>query len=112
MQEQMVEEIKFRMQRSHANMQKLFSVFDDEMNIYYLEEYIPGFGEIQNELRRHRRLCEKECGFIARGVIDLIQFMHSEGYIHRDLKVQNLAVAFGIVKATDFSWVTTLRNKK
>jgi hypothetical protein len=37
-------------------MQKLFAYFDDEVYLYFVEEYLIGFGGLEKELQSRRRL--------------------------------------------------------
>lgn len=93
-------------------MQKLFTVFDDEVNLYLLEEYVLGLGDLEKDLKKYRRLGEQQCGIIAKQIVDFYQFIQSESYIHRSLALSSLALAYGIIKIVDFSWITELKMKR
>ena len=93
-------------------MQKLFTVFDDEINLYFVQEFVPVSSLLQEELGRCRRIGEKDCGVVFRQLIDFCHFMHGEGYLHRDFKTIGIAKLFQVVKIVDFSWVTAIRFKK
>ena len=93
-------------------MQKLFAVFHDEINLYLLEEYVLGVGGLEAELKKYRRFGEEKCGSIAKQIVDFYQFVHAEGYVHRNMGLNTIAEAFEIVKVVDFSWIAQLATKR
>ena len=59
LEQQIVSELEFRRKVSNQHMQKIFAVFDDEVYIYFVEEYVIGFGVLEKQLHAKRKLTEK-----------------------------------------------------
>lgn len=59
LEEQIVAEIQFRTNAKNQHIQKIFAIFDDEVYIYFVEEYVDGFGVLEKELHSKRKFTEK-----------------------------------------------------
>lgn len=112
LQEQILSQIKFRTLHHQPSMQKLFTVFDDEINLYLLEEYLFGFGDFEMEFKKYRKMSERQCGILFKQLLEFYQFLHAEEYILRNLRMGGLVHIFDIVKIVDFSWVTQIKERK
>lgn len=55
-----------------------------------------------SDLIKSKKLTEDELMGFARGILEGIEYIHSQGVIHRDLKPQNLLLKSSTVKITDF----------
>jgi serine/threonine protein kinase len=70
-------------------------------------EYLPG-GDLMNLLINREILGEAETKFYIGELIQSVQYVHSKGYIHRDLKPDNILVsAEGHMKLSDFGLCTS-----
>ena len=69
---------------SHPNIIKMYDVLEDIENIYLIMEYCP----INNKDPNHLNFQKKY--FLIEQVIKGVQFLHSIGIIHRDVKPSNI----------------------
>jgi serine/threonine protein kinase len=68
----------------------LYGCFQDEDSLYLVLEALPD-GSLQ-QVKKKRKLPEKETAAIVRQVSEGLKYMHEEYVIHRDLKPENLFV--------------------
>jgi len=75
--------------------------FQDEHNLYLVMEFLPG-GDLMALLMKEDILTEEATRFYAAEAVLAIEAVHSLGYIHRDLKPDNLLLDWrGHLKLTD-----------
>ncbi|CEH17541.1 ste ste11 protein kinase [Ceraceosorus bombacis] len=68
-------------------------------------EYVPG-GSVGSCLRKHGKLEENTTKSFVHQVLTGLEYLHSKGILHRDLKADNLLVdQDGVVKISDFGTV-------
>ena len=80
----------------------LISAFQDEVNLYFEMEFYSG-GDLMNLLIRREYLAETECRFYLCQLVCAIEFIHSKGLIHRDVKPDNILIGKdGFIKLCDF----------
>jgi serine/threonine protein kinase len=65
---------------------KLHSTFQDKFKLYFVMEYCQG-GEFSRFLRKHKKLSDSALKFYLAELVLIIEFLHSQGIVHRDLKV-------------------------
>lgn len=93
----------------HAFICKLYYSFQDEKYLYLVMEYLPG-GDLMSLLMRRDILTEEETRFYAAEMIVAIDFIHRLGYIHRDIKPDNLLFdSRGHLKVSDFGLCKAFR---
>lgn len=82
---------------------KLRYSFQDEFNLYYCIDYVPG-GELFSYLQLYRRFSVDQARFYAAEVLLALEYLHTEvKAIYRDLKPENILVdSNGHIKLTDF----------
>lgn len=82
---------------------KLHYTFQDDYNLYFCLDYIPG-GELFAYLQSYRRFPKEYVKFYAAEVLLALDHLHSEvKAIYRDLKPENVMLDYnGHVKLIDF----------
>jgi len=80
---------------------KLFYSFHDTTNLYLVMEFLPG-GDLMQLLMREDMLTEQHARFYFVETASAIAVVHQMGYIHRDLKPDNILLdQRGHIKLTD-----------
>ena len=92
---------------------KLCGSFQDRTCVYLVLEYIPG-GDLGWLIYKHdnHRLPEEEARFYAAEIIIALQHLHSVGYMHRDVKPENVLLdKDGHIKLGDFGFAKAVDSK-
>lgn len=89
---------------------KMFYSFQDSTNLYLIMEYLPG-GDMMTLLMKKDTLSEDETRFYMAECVLAIDSIHRLGFIHRDIKPDNLLLdAGGHIKLSDFGLATGLKK--
>jgi len=81
---------------------QLHSSFQDASYLYLALEFLPG-GDLMNHLMQRNTLQEFEARFYAAEITLAIESVHTLGYIHRDIKPDNILITrSGHIKLSDF----------
>eukprot|EP00250_Pteridium_aquilinum_P001674 c11876_g1_i1 orf=53-499(-) len=93
--ERMVEQIKREISTmklvKHPNVVQLHEVMASKTKIYFVMEYVTG-GELFNKIYRQGKMKEDEARKYFQQLIDAVDYCHSRGVYHRDLKVRKHSV--------------------
>lgn len=88
---------------------KLFFSFQDSENLYFVMEYIPG-GDMMSLLIKLGTFPEHLTLFYVAELVCAIESVHKMGFIHRDIKPDNILIGSdGHIKLTDFGLCTGFR---
>ena len=88
---------------------KLFFSFQDSENLYFVMEYIQG-GDMMSLLIKLGTFPEHLTLFYTAELICAIESVHRMGFIHRDIKPDNILIGSdGHIKLTDFGLCTGFR---
>lgn len=80
----------------------LYLAFQDANYLYLVMEYMPG-GDLMSLFIKKDILLEQEARFYIAELVLAIEEIHSLGYIHRDLKPDNILIdRLGHLKMSDF----------
>eukprot|EP01130_Rhizamoeba_saxonica_P001322 TRINITY_DN11199_c0_g1_i1.p1 TRINITY_DN11199_c0_g1~~TRINITY_DN11199_c0_g1_i1.p1 ORF type:complete len:487 (-),score=95.82 TRINITY_DN11199_c0_g1_i1:36-1496(-) len=87
---------------------RLYYSFQDALSIYLIMEYVPG-GDMMSRLIEYDIFPEEDVRFYIAELILAIDSIHQYGYVHRDIKPDNILLdKKGHLKLTDFGLCTIL----
>ncbi|KAK3857347.1 hypothetical protein Pcinc_036399 [Petrolisthes cinctipes] len=88
---------------------KLYYSFQDKDNLYFVMDYIPG-GDLMSLLIKFGIFEEELARFYIGELVCAIESVHKMGFIHRDIKPDNILIdRDGHIKLTDFGLCTGFR---
>ncbi|AFY58365.1 hypothetical protein Riv7116_6004 [Rivularia sp. PCC 7116] len=73
----------------HLQIPQLLAHFQEEDNLYIVQEYIQGH-DLSQEISPGKRLSEDYVSKLLKDILEVLSFVHKYGVIHRDIKPQNL----------------------
>lgn len=86
----------------HPNVIRMYEVMASKTKIYIVLEFVTG-GELFDKIASQGRLKEDEARKYFQQLINAVDYCHSRGVYHRDLKLENLLLdANGLLKVSDF----------
>ena len=94
-------EIGIAARLSHPHIVPLIDSGEAEGLLYYVSPFIAG-GSLRNRLDREERLSIRDALRIAQEVGAGLDYAHREGFVHRDVKPENILFADGLALLADF----------
>ncbi|XP_022082688.1 serine/threonine-protein kinase 38-like [Acanthaster planci] len=89
---------------------KMYYSFQDPHNLYLIMEFLPG-GDMMTLLMNKETLSEEATQFYVAETVLAIHSIHKLGFIHRDIKPDNLLLdPKGHIKLSDFGLCTGLKK--
>lgn len=86
-------EIKILSQLSHDNVVRLLKVIDTPKQLHLVLEEVKGLSVRSWMMQKEgRRLAEPEAKTVFRQVVTALEYLHSRGVAHRDIKLQNVLI--------------------
>ncbi|MBD2312035.1 serine/threonine protein kinase [Desertifilum sp. FACHB-1129] len=74
---------------NHSQIPALFDYFEAEGEFYLVQEYVEGM-TLTKEIRRYGTFSETKVKLFLSEILPLLQFIHYQGVIHRDIKPPNI----------------------
>lgn len=95
-------EIRINQQLHHPGIVEMYDLLHDELNYYIIMEFCPN-GELFQYIIDKQHLSESEAQPIFRQILETLEYIHSMGISHRDMKPENLLIdKVGHIKISDF----------
>lgn len=86
--EQLLSEIEIFLCMDHPHVARLLDVYEDEQKISLVMECVEG-GELFDRVIKDKRFPEPGAAHAMRQMLLAVQYIHSRGVVHRDLKLEN-----------------------
>ena len=104
-------EVSLQASLNHPCIVRLYNTFEDDDLIYLLLEMCSG-GELWGKIKEEGRLDEEETRNICSQIVQGIEYLHTLGILHRDLKLGNLLLSDdrSLVKIADFGLAVRLKT--
>ncbi|KAK4878193.1 hypothetical protein RN001_010699 [Aquatica leii] len=88
----------------HPHITRLYELMETKQAIYLVTEYASK-GEIFDHLVAKGRMSEPEAKRIFNQIVSAVNYCHSQGVVHRDLKAENLLLDHNMnIKLADFGF--------
>lgn len=94
----------------HQWVVKMYYSFQDSGSLYLIMEFLPG-GDMMTLLMKKDTLTEEQTQFYVAETVLAIESIHRLGFIHRDIKPDNLLLdTKGHIKLSDFGLCTGMKK--
>jgi serine/threonine protein kinase len=96
------QELEFARSLEHPNIIRTYKLITIDDIVFIVMDYANG-GDLVNNLTDFGCLTEEDARIWFNQLVAALQYMHSRGIAHRDVKLDNIFLKNGIVKLGDFS---------
>lgn len=87
-------------------------VFQNDLRLYFVMPFVKG-GELYSHFVRNKRFPEEAVKFYAVQIVLAIGYLHEQGIVHRDLKLENILInEDGYLKIIDFGLAKMLKDQE
>lgn len=106
-------EVLFSSMIHHENFVKLLDVFSESDRLVLVWELIPGFDLLDSLNQAGGKMTEPMAAYYFRQLLRGVEFMHDNGFCHRDLKAENCMIVKRTqkLKIIDFGLARTLESQ-
>ena len=110
----MKREIRIHIELQHANIIKLYAAFEDDANVYMVQELASDGDLFQQVKRGSGKFSERRTAQdVILPFLDALTHIHKRGIIHRDIKPENILVGSGaIIKLADFGLAIDMNEER
>ncbi len=99
-------------QLQHSNLPLIESVHEENGQTIVLEEFVVG-STLKQILQTEHNLSEHEVREIAKQLCDVLEYLHRNGIIHRDIKPDNIIMTkSGTIKLIDFDIAREVKEEQ
>uniref|UniRef100_A0A7S2J0T5 Calmodulin n=1 Tax=Alexandrium andersonii TaxID=327968 RepID=A0A7S2J0T5_9DINO len=84
----MKDEVENFLRMDHPHVTRLFDVYESKDSLALVMECMEG-GELFDRITERKVFCEKDAADAANQMLLAVNYIHSEGVVHRDLKLEN-----------------------
>jgi len=96
---------------SHPFVTNKFTSVTTPSNLILIMEFCPG-GDLFDQLYKHKSFTPDDTAIFTSQVLLPLEYLHSLGIVHRDLKLENILVAQdGALKLTDFGFAKYIKYR-
>jgi len=85
-------EIEILSKVDHPNIVRMHAIFDTPEHLFIVMDLMEG-GELYEEIIQRSVFSEKEAAIIVKQLLDALVYLHAQGIVHRDLKLENLLLS-------------------
>ena len=87
--ESILTEIAILKQVKHPHVIQLHQIFESKKKIYLITELLQG-GELFDRIVERGSFSEADASVLMKSIVEALQYLHSKGIVHCDLKPENL----------------------
>ncbi|CAD6197008.1 unnamed protein product [Caenorhabditis auriculariae] len=91
----------------HKSIVTMHAQYESPHMIFLVMEYGTS-GDLLSYVQKFGALCESKAGLFLCQIIEGLNYMHSKGIAHRDIKLENIILFEKCVKLSDFGFVTKM----
>lgn len=109
----MGKEIQCLKELDHPHIQSLYEVFEGQRHIYLVCELMEG-GDLNKKIKECGTFTEEKSAYLILQILSALLYIHSLGYIHRDLKMGNIMLKDNtglLLKIIDFGFVEKVNTQ-
>src|SRR3954471_10591502 len=99
--ERFLREIGIAARLSHPHIVPLIDSGESDGSLYYVSPFVAG-GSLRDKLNKEKRLSIDEAMRIAHEVATALDYAHRNGFVHRDVKPENILFADDHALLADF----------
>ncbi|KAK2960352.1 putative serine/threonine protein kinase [Blattamonas nauphoetae] len=103
-------EAKSLKQLSHQNIVKLNEIIRQGTDLYFIFEYLEGGNLFQRMRDAEYQFTEDRIKNVAYQILCGLNYMHTNGFFHRDMKPENIMFRKSTVKVSDFGLAREIRS--